>query len=100
MRYIMNDAEVSLSKYLLVGEKLNTKTLLVVSECLKDRAFHIQTVYVNSLDPNGIVWRLGNPQFRKVSRVVTQLQLNHSHAGFDNRFILLTNRTNHARGDR
>ena len=43
--------------------------LLVVSECLKDRAIHIRTVYVNSLDPNGIVWRLGKPQFRKVSRV-------------------------------
>ena len=26
--------------------------LLVVSECLKDRAFHIDTVYVNSLDPS------------------------------------------------
>ena len=41
--------------YLLVGDKLNTRMLLVVSECLKDRAFHIRTVYVNSLDPNGIV---------------------------------------------
>ena len=29
--------------------------LLVVSECLKDRAFNIQTVYVNSLDSNGSV---------------------------------------------
>ena len=47
--------------------------LLVVSECLKDRAFHIRTVYVNLLDPNGIVWRLGNPQFCKVSRVVSSL---------------------------
>ena len=26
---------------------------------------------MNSLDPNGIVWRLGKPQFRKVSRVVS-----------------------------
>ena len=26
--------------------------LLVVLECLKDRAFHIETVYVNSLDPS------------------------------------------------
>ena len=37
-------------------------------ECLKELwscAFHIRTVYVNSLDPNGIVWRLGNPQCRK-----------------------------------
>ena len=50
--------------YLLAGDKLNTRTLLVVSECLKDRAFHIRTVTVNSLDPNGIVWRLGKPQFR------------------------------------
>ena len=32
--------------------KLNTRTLLVVLECLKDRAFHIETVYVNSLDPS------------------------------------------------
>ena len=38
--------------YLLVGDKLNTRTLLVVLECLKDRAFHIETVYVNSLDPS------------------------------------------------
>ena len=37
------------------------RTLLVVSECLKHRAFHIRTVYVSSLDPNGIVWRSGNP---------------------------------------
>ena len=44
---------------------------LVVLECLKDRAFHIQTVYVNSLDPNGIVWGLGNPQFRNGSRMVS-----------------------------
>ena len=56
-------------KILLVGDNLNTRTLLVVSECLKDRAFHIRTVYVNSLDPNGIVWRLGKPQFLKVSRL-------------------------------
>ena len=56
--------------YLLVGDKLNTRTLLVVLECLKERAFHIQTVYVNSLDTNGIVWRLGNPQFRNASRVI------------------------------
>ena len=26
--------------------------LLVVVECLKDRSFHIDTVYVNSLDPS------------------------------------------------
>ena len=39
--------------------------LLVVLGCLKDRAFHIRTVYVNSLDPNGIVRRLGKSQFRK-----------------------------------
>ena len=26
---------------------------------------------MNLLDPNGIVWWLGNPQFRKVSRVVS-----------------------------
>ena len=26
--------------------------LLVVLECLKDHAFHIETVYVNSLDPS------------------------------------------------
>ena len=25
-----------------VGDKLNTRTLLVVLECLKDRAFHIR----------------------------------------------------------
>ena len=37
----------------------------------EDRAFHIQTVYVNSLDPNEIVWRLGNPQFRNATRVVS-----------------------------
>ena len=46
----------------------------IVSESLKDRAFHIRTVYVNSLErehPNGIVWRLGNPQFRNASRVVS-----------------------------
>ena len=35
--------------YLLVGDKLNTRTLLVVLECLKDRAFHIWAVYVNSV---------------------------------------------------
>ena len=35
--------------------------LFVVSECLKDRALHIRTVYVSSLDPNGIVWRLEKP---------------------------------------
>ena len=34
------------------GDKLNTRTLLVVLECFKDRAFHIETVYVNSLDPS------------------------------------------------
>ena len=28
-------------------------------------AFHIRTVYVNSHDPNRIVWPLGKPQFRK-----------------------------------
>ena len=57
--------------YLLVGDKWNTRTLLVVSECLKDRGFHNRTVHVNSLDPNGIVWRQGKPQFHKVSRVVS-----------------------------
>ena len=31
---------------LLVGDKLNTRTLLVVLECLKDRAYHIETVWV------------------------------------------------------
>ena len=51
--------------------ELNTRTLLVVSEYLKDRAFHIRTVYVNLLDPNGIVWWLGKPQFRKVYSVVS-----------------------------
>ena len=56
---------------LLIGDKLNTRVLLAVSKCLKDRALHIRTVYVNSLYPNGIVWWLGNPQFRKVSRVVS-----------------------------
>ena len=40
--------------------------MLIVLEYLKDRASDIRTVYVNSLDPNGIVWRLGKPQFRKV----------------------------------
>ena len=50
---------------------MNTRTLLVVAECLKDRTFHIRTVYVNSFDSNGIVWQLGKPQFRKVSRVVS-----------------------------
>ena len=49
--------------------------LLVVLECLKDRAFHIRTVYVNSLDPNGIVWRLGkcfpNGQFHNASSMVS-----------------------------
>ena len=29
---------------------MNTRMLLVVLECLKDRAFHIKTVYVNPLD--------------------------------------------------
>ena len=70
---------------MLVGDKLNTRTLLAVLECLKDRALHIETIYVNSLDPsrgctlqaelivttssgndsvcNGRVWSLGNPQF-------------------------------------
>ena len=57
--------------YLFVGDKLNRRTLLVVSECLKDRAFHIRTVYVNSFDPNGIVWRLGNLQFHNASHVVS-----------------------------
>ena len=38
--------------YLLVGDKFNTRTLLAVLECLKDRAFHTETVYVNSLDPS------------------------------------------------
>ena len=38
--------------YLLVDDKLNKRILLVVLECLKDRAFHIKTVYVNSLDPS------------------------------------------------
>ena len=33
-------------------DKLNTRTLRVVLECLKDRAFHIETVYVNSPDPS------------------------------------------------
>ena len=37
--------------YLLVGDKLNTRTLLLVLDCLKDHAFHTETVYVNSLDP-------------------------------------------------
>ena len=45
--------------------------LLVVLECLKDRAFHIRTVYMNPLDPNGIVWRLGKPQFRKAFCLVS-----------------------------
>ena len=40
---------------------VNTRTLLVVSGCLKDPAFHNRTVYVTSLDPNGIVWQLGKP---------------------------------------
>ena len=31
---------------------MDTRTLLVVLECLKDRAFHIETVYMNSLDPS------------------------------------------------
>ena len=78
--------------YLLVGDKLNRRTLLVVLECLKDRAFHIETVYVNSLDPSrGCtlqaelmvttssgsdssamgVWWLGNPQFHNDSRMVS-----------------------------
>ena len=26
---------------------------------------------MNSFDPNGIVWRLGNPKFRNASRVVS-----------------------------
>ena len=43
------------------------KNVLLVLECLKDRAFHIRTVYVNCACPNGLVWRLGNPQFRKWS---------------------------------
>ena len=51
----------------LVGDKLNTRTLLVVLVCLKDRAFHIRTVYVSSLDANGIVWRRGNLQFHNAS---------------------------------
>ena len=42
-----------ISFYLLVGDKLNTRTLLVVLECLKDRAFHIETVYVKSVTPVG-----------------------------------------------
>ena len=54
--------------YLLVGDKLNTRTFVIyyVLEYLKDRAVHNRTVYVNSLDPNGIVWRLGKPWFQKV----------------------------------
>ena len=36
---------------MLVGDKLNTITLLLVLECLKDHAFYIRTVYVNPLDP-------------------------------------------------
>ena len=41
--------------YLLVGDKLNTITLLIVLECLKDRAFHIPR----------------NPQFHNASLVVS-----------------------------
>ena len=41
-----------ISFYLFLGDKLNTRTLLVGLECFKDRAFHIETVYVNSLDPS------------------------------------------------
>ena len=41
-----------------VGDKLHTRMLLVVLGCLTDRAFHILTVYVNSLDPG---W--GTPSF-------------------------------------
>ena len=37
---------------MLIGDKLNTRTLIVVLECLKHRAFHIETGYVNSLDPS------------------------------------------------
>ena len=44
--------------YLLIGDKLNTRTLIVVFECLKDRAFHIKFVlftkvcaaYINYLE--------------------------------------------------
>ena len=35
---------------MLIGDKLNTRTLIVVLECLTHRAFHIETGYVNSLD--------------------------------------------------
>ena len=31
---------------------MNVRTLLVVLDCLKDHAFQIETVYVNSLDPS------------------------------------------------
>ena len=77
-----------------VGDTLNTRTLLVVLECLKDRAFHMETAYVNSLNPmqsglhtlsradryhfkrkrqlcNGRVWWLGNPQFHNSSLVAS-----------------------------
>ena len=47
--------------YLLVGDKLNTRMWLVVLECLKDCAFHIKTVYVNSLDPSRGCNRSGLP---------------------------------------
>ena len=62
---------IDIHTYMFVGDKLNTRTLLVVLECLKECAFHIRTVYVNSLDPNGLVWRLGNPQFHNASHVVS-----------------------------
>ena len=42
--------EISFTCSLLFGDKLNPEGLLIVLECLKDRVFHIETGYVNSLD--------------------------------------------------
>ena len=48
----MTEISFTFIRLVFVCDKLNTRTLLVGLKCLKDRAFHIDTVYVNSLDPS------------------------------------------------
>ena len=62
----------------LTSDKLNTRTLLLVLECLKYRAFNIRTVYILALGPTwtrltpmGECGGWGNPTFViKASRMV------------------------------